>query len=157
MCCKRYHVIFSTFSLNFKCKICVQEEVIHNFKKSHFDHVTIYELRYFKKMVRVWKAKSLLFCLRYDPLIVHSKAKSYNFQFHKNDVTWRCQMAYSPTKQVPHQFCTGKPPRQNSLHKNVSAWTRKYARQWLNVQRAARFSLRWLNVGWIYITCKWAD
>ena len=119
--------------------------------------MTIYELRYFKKMVRIWKAKSLLFCLRYDPLIVHSKAKSYNFQFHKNDVTWRCQMAYSPTKQVPRQFCTGKPPRQNSLYKNVSAWTRKYARQWLNVQRAARFSLRWLNVGWIYITCKLAD
>ena len=31
MCCKRYH-IFSTFSLKFKCKICVQREVIHNFK-----------------------------------------------------------------------------------------------------------------------------
>ena len=32
MCCKRYHIIFSTFSLKFKCKICVQREVIHNFK-----------------------------------------------------------------------------------------------------------------------------
>ena len=32
MCCKRYHIIFSTFSLKFKCKICVQKEVIHNFK-----------------------------------------------------------------------------------------------------------------------------
>ena len=32
MCCKRYHIIFSTFSLEFKCKICVQREVIHNFK-----------------------------------------------------------------------------------------------------------------------------
>ena len=39
-------------------------------------------------MVRVWKTKSLLFCLRYDPLIVFRKAKSYNFHFHKNDVTW---------------------------------------------------------------------
>ena len=32
MCCKRYHIIFSTFSFKFKCKICVQREVIHNFK-----------------------------------------------------------------------------------------------------------------------------
>ena len=32
MRCKRYHIIFSTFSLKFKCKICVQREVIHNFK-----------------------------------------------------------------------------------------------------------------------------
>ena len=31
MCCKRYH-IFSTFSLKFKCKICVQRKVIHSFK-----------------------------------------------------------------------------------------------------------------------------
>ena len=33
MCCKRYYVIFSTLSLKFKCKICVQKAVIHNFKK----------------------------------------------------------------------------------------------------------------------------
>ena len=32
MCCKCYHIIFSTFSLKFKCKICVEREVIHNFK-----------------------------------------------------------------------------------------------------------------------------
>ena len=30
--CKRYHINFSTFSLTFKCKICVQKEVIHIFK-----------------------------------------------------------------------------------------------------------------------------
>ena len=30
MCCRRYHIIFSTFSLKFKCKICVQRGVIHN-------------------------------------------------------------------------------------------------------------------------------
>ena len=29
MCCKRYHIIFSTFSLKIKCKICVQREVIY--------------------------------------------------------------------------------------------------------------------------------
>ena len=28
MCYKRYHIIFSTFSLKFKCKICVQKAVI---------------------------------------------------------------------------------------------------------------------------------
>ena len=32
MCCKRCQKIFSTFSLKFKCKICVHKEVIHNCK-----------------------------------------------------------------------------------------------------------------------------
>ena len=32
MCCKRYHIIFSTISLKFKCKIFVQKEVIRSFK-----------------------------------------------------------------------------------------------------------------------------
>ena len=32
MYCRRYHIIFSIFSLKFKCKICVQREVIRNFK-----------------------------------------------------------------------------------------------------------------------------
>ena len=49
MCCKRYHIIFSTFSLKFKYKICVQKEVINDFKKSHIGHVTSYELTHFKK------------------------------------------------------------------------------------------------------------
>ena len=35
MCCKRYHIIFSTTFLKFKCKISVQKEVIHSFK-NHF-------------------------------------------------------------------------------------------------------------------------
>ena len=30
ICCKRHHIIFSIFSLKFKCKICVQKEAIHN-------------------------------------------------------------------------------------------------------------------------------
>ena len=51
MCCKCYYIIFSTFSLKFTCK-------------------SNDELTHFKKMVRVWKTKSLLFCLRYDPLII---------------------------------------------------------------------------------------
>ena len=47
MCCKRYHIIFSTFSLKFKCKICVQKEVIHNFK----NHILV-----------SWPATKLLIC-----------------------------------------------------------------------------------------------
>ena len=83
MCCKRYHTILSTFCLKFlKCKICVQKEVIH-FKNSHFGHVTSYELTHFKEMVRVWKTKSLLFCLRYDPLIVFRRQNHITFIFIK--------------------------------------------------------------------------
>ena len=33
MCWKRYHIIFSTISLKFKCKMSVQKEVIHSLKK----------------------------------------------------------------------------------------------------------------------------
>ena len=87
-CCKRYHITFSTFSLKFKCKICAQKEVINNFKKSHFRHVTSYKLTHFKKMVWVWKTKSLLFCLRYDPLIVFRMQNHITFIFIKSDVTW---------------------------------------------------------------------
>ena len=38
-------------------------------------------------MVRVWKTESLLFCLRFDPLIVFWR-QNHNFHFHKSDVTW---------------------------------------------------------------------
>ena len=37
MYCKRYHIIFSTFSSKFKCKICVQKELVHNFK----NHISV--------------------------------------------------------------------------------------------------------------------
>ena len=53
--------------------------------------MTSYELSHFKKRVRVWETKSLLFCLRYDPLIVFRKQNLITFIknfFHKNDVTW---------------------------------------------------------------------
>ena len=53
------------------------------FEKSHFGHVTSYELTHFKKMVRVWKTKSLLFCLRYDPLIVFWRQNHITFIFIK--------------------------------------------------------------------------
>ena len=64
------------------------ERVNSQFQKSHFGHVTSYELTHFKKMVQFWKTKSLLFCSRHDPLIVFWRKKSYNSHFHKNDVTW---------------------------------------------------------------------
>ena len=69
MCWKCFHVIFSTISLKFKCKISVLKEVIHSFK-NQFGHVTSCELTHFKKMVQVRKTKSQLFCLKYDPLMV---------------------------------------------------------------------------------------
>ena len=73
----------STFSLKFKYKVVSRKKkfIIKKKKKSHFSHVTIYELTLFQKMVRV-KTRSLLFCVRYDPLIVFRK-QNHNFQFHK--------------------------------------------------------------------------
>ena len=71
MCCKRYHIIFSTFSLKFKCKICVQKEVNHNFK----NHILV-----------MWPATNVL--IKIWPTSRFLKSKSYNFRFHKNDVTW---------------------------------------------------------------------
>ena len=87
MCCKLYHIIFSTFSLKFKCKICVQKEVIHNFT----NHILV-----------SWPAANLLilrkssgfeklnhrFLFKIWPTYRFSKEKSYNFDFHKNNVTW---------------------------------------------------------------------
>ena len=63
-----------TTSLKFQCKICVQKEVILNFK----NHILVTSPS-FKKMVRVWKTKSLLFCLRYDPLIVFRRQNFITF------------------------------------------------------------------------------
>ena len=96
---KCYHIIFSTFC--FKCKICVQKEVIHNFKKSHFGQVTSYELTHFRKLVRAWKAKSLLFYLRYDLLIVFGRQNHIAFIFittmSRDSLV---QMAYSSLRAV---------------------------------------------------------
>ena len=50
--------------------------------------MTSYELTHFKKMVQVWKTKSLLFCVRYDPLIVFQQRNHISIFFHKNDVRW---------------------------------------------------------------------
>ena len=85
MCYKRYNIIFSTLSLKFKCKICVQKEEIHNFYFENHILVTwpAMNLVIFKKMVWVWKTKSLLFCLRYDPLIIFQRQNHITFIFIK--------------------------------------------------------------------------
>ena len=45
--------------------------------------MTSQELTHFKTMVRVWRTKSLLFCLRYDPLIVFRRQNHITFIFMK--------------------------------------------------------------------------
>ena len=88
MCCKRYHIIFSTFSLKFKCKICVQKEVIHNFKNHILVTWPATNLIILRKWCGFEKTKSLLFCLRCDPLIVFRKKNHITFIFIEIDVTW---------------------------------------------------------------------
>ena len=53
---------------------------VHNYFKN--DILVMWpatNLLHFKKMVRVWKTKSLLFCLRYDPLIVFQRQSHITF------------------------------------------------------------------------------
>ena len=110
MCYKRYHVIFSTFSLKFKCKICVQKAIIHNFKKSSFGHVTSYGLSHFEQIVD----KSLLLCLRDDPLIVFRRQNHVTFIFIKT-------MSHDLLVQVA--YCCmfyARPPFVMSSHRRVS-------------------------------------
>ena len=45
--------------------------------------MTSYEFTHFTKMVRVWKTKSLLCCLKYDPLIVFRRQNHITFIFMK--------------------------------------------------------------------------
>ena len=75
MCCKLYHVIFSTFPLNFKCKIWVQKDVIPNFK----NHILV-----------TWPATNLLILSKWcrfekpnDPLIVFRRQNHITFIFIK--------------------------------------------------------------------------
>jgi len=82
MCCKRYHIIFSTFSLKFKYKICFHKEVVHNYNNHILVSWPATNLIILRKWWGVWKTKSLLFCLRCEPLMVFWR------QNHINDVTW---------------------------------------------------------------------
>ena len=94
MCCKRYHIIFSTFPLNFKCKICVQKDVIPNFK----NHILVTWPATNLLILRKWcglKNQLSIILFKIWPTNRFSKAKSYNFHFHRNDVTWPLSaMAY---------------------------------------------------------------
>ena len=96
MCCKDYHIIFSSFFLKFESKICVQKEVIHFSFKNH--------------ILVTWPATNLLILrngvgLKNQITIIlfkkwpnnrFSKAKSNNFHCHKtisHDLL--VQMAYN--------------------------------------------------------------
>ena len=96
MSCKRYHIIFSTISSKFKWKISVQKGVIRSFKNYILVTWPATKLLHFKTMLRVWKTKSPLFCLGYDPLIVFWRQNHITFIFIKimsHDLL--VQMAYS--------------------------------------------------------------
>ena len=70
--------------------------------------MTSYKLTYFKKMVQVWKTKSVLFCLRYDPLIVFRGQNHITFIFIEtmsHDLL--VQMAYSiVSHQLRYKVCS---------------------------------------------------
>ena len=56
-------------------------------------------LTHFKKMVRVWKTRSLLFCLRYDPLIDFRRQNHVTFIFiNSMSHDLLVQMAYNQSK-----------------------------------------------------------
>ena len=100
MCCKRYHIVFSTFSLMFKCKICVQKEVIHNFKNHLFVMWPAMNLLILRKWCRFGKQITII--LRYDPLIIFWRQNHITFIFIKtllqDLLVQNVIMAYFPTK-----------------------------------------------------------
>ena len=70
--------------------------------------MTIYELSQFKKMARIWKAKSLLFCLRYDPQIVFRRQNPITFIFIKtmsHDLSVQVACLLDILSTSPHYFC----------------------------------------------------
>ena len=79
---------FQNFPWSLRARfVSVQKEIIHNFKKSHFGHLTIYELTHFKKIVG-FENQITITLLRYDPLMVFRKQTHITFTFIKKDVTW---------------------------------------------------------------------
>ena len=110
MCCKRYHIIFSTFSLKFKCKICVQKEVIHNFKNHILVTWPFTNLLILRKWCSLcgFKNQITITLLRYDPQIVFRKQTHITFIFIKtmsHDLL--VQMAYSiVSHQLRYKVCS---------------------------------------------------
>jgi len=66
---------FQHFRWILSAKICVQ--IITFWTRDQL------RITHFKKMMRVWKIKSLLICLRYDPLIVFRRQNHVTFIFIK--------------------------------------------------------------------------
>ena len=87
MCCKRYHIIFSTSSLKFKCKACVEKEVIIILKITFWsrDQGGTYS---FKETGAGMQNQITIILFKIWPTNSFSKAKSYSFHFHENYVTW---------------------------------------------------------------------
>ena len=79
VCCKRYHITFSTF--------CAKKEVIHNFK----NYILVTWLATNLLILRKWcgfEKPNHYILFKIWPTNRFSNAESYNFHFHKNDVTW---------------------------------------------------------------------
>ena len=112
MCCKRYHIIFSTMSLKFKCKIFVQKKVIRSFENYILVTWSTTELTHFKKMVRVWKTKSLLFWFKIWPT---------NFFWRRNHITFIFikMMSHDLLVQMAHLN-----PFLNVMRKQKMQWRR---------------------------------
>ena len=80
---------------------------------AHFGHVTSYQLTHFKKMAQVWKTKSLLFCSRYDPLIVFPRKNHITFIFIKTMLhDLLVQMAYTAPMASKSPQPSHEPPFQ---------------------------------------------
>ena len=73
---------FQTFSLKFKCKICVQKEVIHNFKNHSLVTWPALNLLILRKWCGFEKPNHY-YLVETWPANYFSKAKSYYFDFHK--------------------------------------------------------------------------
>ena len=96
MFCKRYHIIFSTFSFKLKCKINVQKKVIHNFENHILVTWPATNLPILRKWCRFEKPNHYYFCVRYDTLIVFQQQNHITIIFIKtmsDDLL--VQMAYS--------------------------------------------------------------
>ena len=75
--------IFSTLSLKFKCKICSQKEVIHNFENHILVTLPATNLLILRKCCGFEKPNHYYFFLRYDPLIIFRRQNHITFIFIK--------------------------------------------------------------------------
>ena len=75
------YIIFSTFSLKFKCKICVQKEVIHNLKNNILVTWPARNLLILRKWFGFEKLNHYYFVLRYHPLILPWRQNHITFIF----------------------------------------------------------------------------